>query len=117
MARASELAHAGDLDGLCAIGGGNCERFLAEAGDPPEEDPWVVGTRIHQPTQSTHGGVVLEICGRHDSGALYYSEMIVSTNLDGELFAIEPVYWAGITIAEGLVVGGQIGQDLALRCR
>lgn len=116
LSRAVELAHAGDLDGLCAIGGGNCERLLADAGNPPEEEPWIIGTRTQQPTETTHGGVVLEICGRDDSGDLYYSEMLVSTNLDGELFAIEPVYWAGITIAEGPVVGGQVGEDLALRC-
>jgi len=52
---------------------------------------------------------VLEICGRYDDGVLYYSEMIVSPDLDGELFAIELVYWAGMLIADDATVGGARG--------
>lgn len=114
---AVELAQAGDFAGLCAIGGGNCGTFLDEVGrDVPEEHPWIVGTRIQAPTTTTHGGVVLEMCGHDSTGQLYYSEMVVSYAQDDHLIAIEPVYWAGILIADGPDVGSHIGQEMTSRC-
>lgn len=109
-------AQAGRFDALCAVGGGNCERILDEARRPaPQAAPRVVGTRIHQPTSSEHGGVVLEICGQFDSGDAYYTEMVVFRD-NGQLRAIEPVYWSGYGIADDGNVGDKIGGDAAQRC-
>ena len=120
--RAVELAMAGDFAGLCAIGGGNCEHFLEDAGrDVPAQPPTSVGIRHPDQTERSAGGVVLELCGTHDSGEPYYSEMLVFRDLVrtgglGGLHAIEPIYWSGMLIADDLTVGGE-GVDAAERCR
>ena len=109
-------ARAGQFDALCKLGGGSCERILGEAGRlAPRSAPRVVGSRIQQPTQTRHGGVVLEICGVTDAGGVYYSEMVVFRDND-RLLAIEPVYWSGYGIADDLNVGPRVG-DPAERCK
>jgi hypothetical protein len=109
--RVVTLAQAGDFDALCAIGAGNCESILEEAGrEVPNGLPRIVGTRTLPSTETSIGGVVLELCGTLDSGDPYYSEMLVFRDLirtggiDG-LHAIEPIYWSGMGIADDLVVG------------
>ena len=111
--RAIALATAEDVDALCAIGAGNCESILNDAGrDVPEVPPRIIGTRIHPSTENSIGGVVLELCGTLDSGDAYYTEMLVFRDLirgggiDG-LHAIEPIYWSGIGIADDRDVGGE----------
>ncbi len=59
---------------------------------------------------------MLEICGRDDASDAYYSEMVVFYATGNELIAIEPVYWAGIRIADDRDVGENIGVDPASRC-
>jgi hypothetical protein len=113
------LATTGDFEGLCSIGGLNCEEFLDEDGrDPPTAMPWIVGVRNRLQTPTQLGGVIVEICGRKDDGALYYSEMLVFHDaLDGNrLKAIEPVYWASIRIPEGQNVGSHIDFDPESKC-
>jgi hypothetical protein len=120
LARVVALAHAGDFDALCAVGGGNCERILEQAGpDVPTDDPTLVGQRVEQPTAagdlSSVGGRILELCGRRDDGTLYYSEMIVF--VDGRsLIAIEPIFWSGLHIASSSSAGVD-AMDPEVECR
>jgi hypothetical protein len=98
-------AQGGDFAELCAMGGGNCERILERAGrDVPEAPPRIVGSRLLTATDRTLGGVVLELCGVHDSGETYYTEVLVE-RANGELLAIEPIYWSGFAIAGDNTVG------------
>jgi hypothetical protein len=107
LRRAIALAADGDFEGLCAMGGGHCERFLDSYGrDVPEVAPDVVGARTLPTVGEQVGGVVLELCGRLDSGARYYTEMLVFRS-GGELLAREPVYWSGTEIADDADVGDE----------
>ena len=110
-----ETALSRDFDALCAVGGGSCESFLADPGgrDVPSDRPTVVGTRfVDQQTSGPRprtGGYVLELCGQDLDGDPYYSEVLVFRDLAGELRAIEPLYWMGITIADDDAVGREPG--------
>ena len=82
--RAVSLAHAGDFEGLCSLGDGNCRRQLETAGREavPPDPPTVVDTRTIPTTTTagnqTHlGGVVLILCGIDANGNHYDSEMLV----------------------------------------
>ena len=106
-----ETALRRDFDALCALGGGSCESFLADAGgrDVPSAWPTVVGIRFVDPQTSgprpRTGGYILELCGQDLDGDPYYSEMLVFRDFAGDLRAIEPLYWMGITIADDDSVG------------
>ena len=112
-----ETALSHDLEALCALGGGSCEAFLADPGgrDVPPDRPTVVGTRFVDPRPSgpraRTRGYVLELCGEDLDGDPYYSEMLVFRDFAGDLRAIEPLYWMGITIADDGSVGGQPDAD------
>ncbi len=101
---AVSLARAGDFTGLCAIGGGNCQRTLDDAGRDavPTAAPTVIGTRVIEPTQLAGGawdlgGRVLGVCGIDGRGQPYRSEVLVFQ--DGQTMRmIEPVYWSRLTI-------------------
>ena len=116
FAQAVKDAQAGRYDALCAVGGGNCKRILNEAGNVPDAAPRIVGHRVQQPTSTRHGGIVLEICGKTNTGDPYYTEMVVFRDTDDRLIAIEPVYWSGYGIADGPIVGPTVG-DPAARCK
>lgn len=98
------LARAGDFEGLCALGDGNCERILEMAGRDavPPDPPSVVGTRTVPTTssngQQSFGGVVFVLCGIDGRGDHYDSEMLVFHDGNG-LRAINPVYWGRTRIA------------------
>lgn len=113
---AEMLAQAGKWDELCELGAGNCERLLDDAGRPaPAALPDVVGTRVQSATTGRHGGVVLEMCGVRDSGERYYTEVLVFRD-DGDLRAIEPIYWSGYVIAEDGQAGLRIGTSADEDC-
>ena len=102
------LASAGQFDAMCARGAGSCARILEDAASPPPTDPpAVVGNRTIQPDTTgdvrSSGGLVLELCGEN-RGEIYYTEMLVFRE-NGELRAIEPVYWSGFRVAQDGTVG------------
>jgi hypothetical protein len=98
------MARAGDFDGMCALGDGNCERILDMAGRDavPPDPPKVVGTRMVPTTssngQQSFGGIVFVLCGVDGRGEPYDSEMLVFNDGNG-LRAINPVYWSKTRIA------------------
>jgi hypothetical protein len=67
----------------------------------------VIGIRAIQPDTTgdvrSSGGLVLELCGE-SQGETYYTEMLVFRE-NGELRAIEPVYWSGFRVAQDSTVG------------
>jgi hypothetical protein len=117
---AVSLAAAQRFEDLCDLGGGNCERLLADAGDPPAEPPIVVGTRTLAPETSggmtSVGGIILELCGIRDDGP-YYTEMLVwnDTSQGSRLRATEPVFWSGFGIATDSTTE-PVPLDPAARC-
>jgi hypothetical protein len=117
FAEVIEIAATGDVEELCRLGGSSCERILGEAGPVPLEPPSLVGIRALPPTNSdgavTTGGQILEACGEAD-GEIYYTEMLVFRE-DGQLFAIEPIYWSGFSVESDGTVGGQ-PPDASARC-
>jgi hypothetical protein len=115
------VAGSGSFDALCELGGGSCGDFLNEEGgqDVPEAAPRVVGGRVIQPTGNGAGrvgGYVLEMCGTNDDGKLYYSEMLVFFDYNGQLRGIEPEYWMGIRINESNEAGLHLNEDPAAEC-
>jgi hypothetical protein len=117
-----EAAVSRDFEALCALGGGSCESFLADPGgrDVPSDRPTVVGIRFVHPRANgprpRTGGYVLELCGRDLDGDPFYSEMLVFRDVAGELRAIEPLYWMGITIADDDSVGRDPNSAGVARC-
>jgi hypothetical protein len=110
LERVVALAKAHDFDGLCAIADGNCRVALDFAGrdNVPADPPTVVGTRFVPTTTNGNttsvGGVVLELCGSNASGTPYRSEMLVF-RYDGQLSAINAVYWQNVGVSSGGVDG------------
>lgn len=116
-----DVAQSGNFNALCELGGGSCEDFLNEQGgqEVPREAPEVVGGRIVQPTgdgAGRVGGFVLELCGTNARGEPYYSEMLVFSDFNGDLKAIEPTYWMGIRIADDNEAGLDIDANPAAEC-
>ena len=95
------LTRAGDFDGLCEVGGGNCEQILESAGrQPPRRDPVVVGQRtqeaqLYDDSYWSASQRILELCGLRDDGSTYYTEMGVSSD-GSRLVAFEPVFWSSL---------------------
>lgn len=106
LAQVVALAQRHDFKGLCAIGDGNCERSLDDAGRDmvPPAPPAVIGVRILPTTkngdQISIGGVILEMCGKDAAGKPYHSEMLVFRD-GSSLRAINPVYWGNTKITGG----------------
>lgn len=100
------FAQAGDLEGLCSIGDGNCEATLDDVGpgSAPHDRPIVLGQRVVAPDAATGsvGGRVIAVCGTDGVGRAYRSEILVF-RAGANLRAINPVFWSGITIASGSV--------------
>jgi hypothetical protein len=107
--RAVTLARAGDFEGLCSLGDGNCRRQLEMVGRDaiPPDPPTVVGTRTIPTTTSAGdqmhlGGVVLILCGIDADGEHYDSEMLVFHGGNG-LEIINPVYWGTTRISDSAI--------------
>ena len=104
--RVVELAQAGDFEGLCAIGDGNCKSHLEDAGRDavPPGPPSIVRTGTVPTTtsggQTSLGGIVFVLCGVDGHGDHYDSEMLVFHDGSG-LRAINPIYWGRTRIADG----------------
>jgi hypothetical protein len=108
--QAVALAAAGNFDELCALGGGNCEETLEDAGRDavPSGPPLVLRTWLVIGSGTSTGGRILEVCGIDGRQRPYRTQILVFPDIDGDGFrAIEPVYWSGMTIAAGNVVGPQ----------
>lgn len=115
------VARSGDMAALCELGGGSCEDLLEQPGrDVPATAPSIVGGRTIRPTSDGEGGrvggYVLELCGTGADGARYSSEMLVFRDFHGALRGIEPVYWAGIRIADDGQAGEHLNDDPAPEC-
>jgi hypothetical protein len=104
--QAVRLARAGDFEGLCSLGDGNCRRHLEMAGrdNIPPGPPTVVGTRTIPTTtsgdQRNLGGVVLILCGIDGHGNHYDSEMLVYHGGRG-LQVVNSIYWGRTRIGDG----------------
>jgi hypothetical protein len=102
--RTVERAQAGDFEGLCAMGDGNCMRHLEDAGRDavPPGPPTIVKTGTVPTTssggQTSLGGIVFVLCGIDGHGDHYDSEMLVFHDGNG-LRAINPIYWGRTRIA------------------
>ena len=107
-----DAAHKQDFALLCSFGDANCQEMLSSAGmEVPTLPPTVAGMRVIESTATTHGGLVLQLCGIDTKGASYASEMLIF-KLSSGLKAIQPVYWSRMRIPEGNTVGAN--QPLAL---
>jgi hypothetical protein len=101
-----DVARAGDPTTLCALGGGNCERTLREAGRDScrsRRAPVVVGSVVIQPTRRADGGWdtggrLLFLCVADAQGGSVETDMLVFRDDAGRLISIEPVYWSGVQI-------------------
>jgi hypothetical protein len=117
-----ETALSRDFEALCDLGGGSCDSFLADPGgrDVPSVRPTLVGIRfVDKQTSGPRprtGGYILELCGQDRDGDPLYSEILVFRNFAGELRAIEPLYWMGITIADDDSVGRASGSASDAMC-
>ena len=105
------LAMGGDLEGLCAVGSGTCEKQLRDAGRDavPPAPPRIVGTREIQPRAVvggwSSGGRVLQVCGIDGRGDPYYDEVLVFHD-GSRLISIGTVYWSRTRISEDSTAGG-----------
>jgi hypothetical protein len=101
-----DVARAGDPTALCALGGGNCERALREAGGTaavPAGRPVVVGSVAIQPSRRADGGWdtggrLLFVCVADAQVGSVETDMLVFRDDAGRLISIEPVYWSGVQI-------------------
>ena len=105
-----------EFDRLCELAGtGTCESLLEGSEElAPAEAPRIVDVTVHQPERldagSSSGGVLFVLCGTDAAGSPFESEVFVSRNSDGSLFAISAVWWTGtgVTISgesDGVTVG------------
>jgi hypothetical protein len=99
-------AMARDLDGYCQVAGSMCTDIAQEVGGMaaiPQTRPLVAGTRViptrGNETAGISGGQLLVLCGTDGLGRQYRTEMLVSVNYDGSLYAINGVYWGGGNLA------------------
>jgi hypothetical protein len=88
------LARSEDFAGLCALGAGNCEAILEAAGRMVPPRPPVIAR--NEPIHDRARRLVL--CGLHDDGRPYATEIVVIRR-SGRLLAVEPVYWSGLRVA------------------
>lgn len=108
VAQMVQLAQAGELEQLCEMGGGNCERILETAGtqnvptDPPTVARiYVVPSVEHSDGSWSQGGQMVEMCGVDRSGTQYQTQMIVFRDPQQGVIGIEPIYWSGLSISVG----------------
>jgi hypothetical protein len=100
-------AQEGDLEGLCVVaGGGNCDGIATDSGGVaaiPAAPPTIAGTRVI-PTRvvddaTLAGGHLFVLCGIDGLGEPYRTETLVSTDNNGDLYAINAVYWSNFDLA------------------
>jgi hypothetical protein len=99
-----ELAKAGRFDDLCQLGGGYCESALAAVGSGtvPASGPTIVETHELSSVRRSDGtietgGRIVSVCGLDQTGRGYLTEVLVFYD-QGELRALNPIYWSGTRI-------------------
>lgn len=113
LTRVAGLARTLDFAGLCALGGGNCEKILEVAGrdavpalPPTLVDQFELPARHYADGSTDVGGRVLVLCGIDGHARPYRTEMLVFFH-GSELIAIEPIYWSGSGIATDRITAPQ----------
>ncbi|HEX2765890.1 MAG TPA: hypothetical protein VHR55_04540 [Candidatus Limnocylindria bacterium] len=115
-----EAGIARDFARLCGLAASDtCEHLLEGHEDlAPAAAPTIVQTDVYPPESAgngfTGGGVLFVLCGTDAAGAPFESELLVSRNLDGTLFAVPAVWWTGTRVivgADPADVGGEPAPD------
>ena len=103
-----------DLEAFCDLAGSLCSDLAEAAGGVaaiPANPPLVAGTRLIPTRTSANGnagiagGRLFVLCGTDGLGRDYRTELLVSVDFNGRLYAINGVYWSG----SGLAVSGNTG--------
>lgn len=111
-----EAGIARDFARLCGLAASDTCQDLLEGheGLVPAAAPAIVQTDVYEPEPAgngfTGGGVLFVLCGTDAAGDPFESELLVSRNLDGTLFAIPAVWWTGTRVivgADSADVGGE----------
>jgi len=112
-----EAGIARDFDRLCDLAGTAMCTDLLEGNEDlaPTERPDVTAVAVHEPLRTadgfTSGGVHFVLCGQDAAGSPFESEVLVSQDHDGGLFAISSVWWTGTGVSflesEGTVEVGE----------
>jgi hypothetical protein len=103
--RLIDSARAGDFERFCELAASpTCERLLDGVEDlVPEHRPRLALSTVYQPVQHANGyssgGVLFVVCGSDAEGREFESEVFISQNADGSLFATAPVWWTGTRVA------------------
>lgn len=118
LARLVDRAQAHDLVGFCQVAGSMCESFAEESGGIaaiPPKPPIIAATRLIPTRRSGDamlgGGRLLVLCGIDGFGKPYRTEMLVSVDYNGALFAINGVYWSGAGLAISQTTDGPTGGE------
>jgi hypothetical protein len=118
LAHLVSRAEARDLTGFCQLADSICELIAEESGGVaaiPPNPPIIAGTRVIPTRQRGDamlgGGQLLVLCGIDGFGKPYRTEMLVSVDYNGALFAINGVYWSGAGLAISQMTGGPSGGD------
>jgi hypothetical protein len=105
-----------DLEGFCELAGSMCTDNAEVSGGVaamPRTRPIIAGTRLIPGTfdgnAGTGGGRLFVLCGTDGLGKEYRTETLVSVDYNGDLFAINGVYWSGA----GLAVSQDTGEATA----
>jgi hypothetical protein len=116
LGRVVDAALARDLDRMCAIAGSICDSVAEDSGGlaaVPNDPPIVAGARLipnrGTTTGGTAGGRLLVLCGTDGLGRPYRTEMLVSRDPDGSLYAINGVFWSGAGLAVANDTGSPSG--------
>ena len=120
LAQAYESVKDQDIDSLCELGGSrsncfNAWRNLGGWDAAPTQMPEIVGDEVLPDRDLGHGGVsrggrLLTVTGTNGLGADYRTEFLVFDEGDGNLVALNPVFWSGVSVghfsANGTDVAG-----------
>ncbi len=96
------------LVSLCVLGGSelSCQsmwRNLGEWNAVPERYPEIIGTRVLEDQKLdsgnvSRGGFVLELSGMDGLGREYRTDFLIFDEGEGNLVALNPVYWSGVSV-------------------
>jgi hypothetical protein len=110
------MAETRDLGGFCELAGSLCKEnaeAVGGAGAMPRTAPIIAGTRVIPSRTSGDammaGGRLYVLCGTDGLGKHYRTEVLVSTDYDGTLYAINGAYWSGGRLATSAKTGGLSG--------
>jgi hypothetical protein len=103
LSRVSAMADAGNVEGVCKFGTGNCLRLAETLGarhSRPAGPPTVVASlevpdAVNSDGSVVQGGRLLLVCGMSDKGVPYRSSMLFFGSSNDSFTVIEPLYWVG----------------------